>query len=112
MADGTAAAAAATASANAALQAEADELEATVQQAVRLRDAVLGDAAETVRDVDKAGPMGTTALLMVCTQGKLAEAQALVEVGGADVNLEGLEFVLTITKSENAGQRGRRRGHP
>ena len=73
MADGTAAAAAATMLGNAALQTEAGELEVTVQQAMRLRDAVLGDAAETVRDVDKAGSMGTTALLMVCTQGKLAE---------------------------------------
>jgi ankyrin repeat protein len=39
--------------------------------------------------VDAAGPNGSTPLIMVCTQGREAEVRVLVEVGGADVNLEG-----------------------
>ena len=39
-------------------------------------------AEMAVRDVDKVGSTGTTALIMVCTKGTLEEAKALVEACG------------------------------
>jgi ankyrin repeat protein len=38
------------------------------------------------------GPNGSTALVMVCTQGRLAEVHALVKAGLADVNREAWQF--------------------
>eukprot|EP00729_Bicosta_minor_P012229 gene12229-16414_t len=49
-----------------------------------------------VTGVDRVFQEGTSALVMVCTQGKLTEAKGLVEVGSADVNLEALELCTRV----------------
>lgn len=50
--------------------------------------------------VDQVGTTGTTALVMVCTRGNVDEARALVEVGGADMNLGALEFTENIQEAD------------
>lgn len=101
--------------ANDALKADTARLTGVVQQVMKLQSAVeklgsamyqptaLGAIQEFLREtglgvngVDKVGPEGTTALIMVCKQGKLMEVKGLVEVGGADVNLEALSFVESV----------------
>ena len=42
--------------------------------------------------VNAVGPNGSSALVMVCTQGREAAARALVEVGGAAVDMEAWSF--------------------
>jgi hypothetical protein len=47
------------------------------------------EEAKIAVHVNTVGPVnGTTALVMVCTQGRELAVRALVEVGGADINLE------------------------
>ena len=81
--------------ANAVLQAEIKQLEATVEQVTSAAGRVFEPGA-----VDNVGAMGTTALVMVCTNGKLPEVKALVEVGGARINLEALEFCTRVQDTD------------
>ena len=46
--------------------------------------------------MDNVGRMGTTALAMACTQGKEEAVRALVNVGGADVNLQSLAYLEIV----------------
>eukprot|EP00729_Bicosta_minor_P005103 gene5103-8273_t len=79
-----------------ALKTDTARLNSIVQHVVGLQTSAAGASlAATEVEVNKVGLEGTTALVMVCTQGNLLGVKGLIEIAGADVNLEALEFCET-----------------
>jgi ankyrin repeat protein len=77
---------------------DADTFESTVQR-------VLADQVTASAHTNTVGPNnGSTALVMVCTQGRATAARALVEVGGAAVDLEAWSFSAEGAHAGNASE--------
>jgi hypothetical protein len=75
-------------------------LEELVQALLQPSTLTTFDMEAFAAHVNTPGPLSSTALIMLCTQGRKSDALQLIRNCGADVNLEGFAFDDTTNKTD------------